>query len=165
MTNPDENGDYNIGKEFYYSPTDGEVDLAKVEKHFLKPQPVIFDGPKLKRKVISVAMGGFHILVAARDPGEFQAKLYTSGLNSYGQLGHGDPHETGIKYLHKLTLVKALEHEHIKVMAGGEHFSLALSHDGLRLYAFGRGDYGSLGEYKLAAFLSFCVSVCFRCMF
>lgn len=30
-------------------------------------------------------------------------------------------------------------------MSGGEHFSLALTHDRQRLYAFGRSDYGQLG--------------------
>ena len=30
-------------------------------------------------------------------------------------------------------------------MAGGEHFSLALTHDRKRIYAFGRADYGQLG--------------------
>lgn len=41
--------------------------------------------------------------------------------------------------------VKALKHEHIVQVSGGEHFSLALTADRKRLYSFGRGDYGQLG--------------------
>jgi hypothetical protein len=118
MTKPDEYGQYDLGRPFFYRNvqitddetgttfTDSKPNLDLVKEHFLKPQPVQWatscTNPALKRTVIAVGLGFFHILVAARDPGQFEAKLYTSGLNNFGQLGHGDDNISR----HALTLVR-----------------------------------------------------------
>lgn len=139
----DQEGKYIITKTFMFDDQ-GKPKADLIKEHFLTPKPVMYaHGPDLKRTVIAVEMGGYHLLVAARDPGQFQAKLWTSGLNNYGQLGLGDV--GGATNRHELTLVKSLERENIAKVAAGQFFSLALSHDGERLYAFGRADYGSLG--------------------
>lgn len=112
MTKPDKDGEYDIGRKFFYKTVkDGEgkefstPDLEMAKKHFLTPKPVIFAGRNLKKTVLYVATGGNHLLVAARNPGQDFAQLYTSGLNGNGQLGHGD-----LVSRHELTQVKALEH-------------------------------------------------------
>ena len=112
MTTPDENGKFDVGRKFYYKTVKDEKkeersvpDLKIIEKHFLAPKTVIYAGPQIKRTVIYVETGSFHLLVAARILGQDFAQLYTSGLNNYGQLGHGDDEDR-----HELTPVKALEH-------------------------------------------------------
>lgn len=111
MTTPGPNGQYELGKLYCYkSVGEGEAqelvpDLEIVDNHFLKPKPVLWaTNPQVKRTAIAVAVGTFHILVSARDPGQYQAKLYTSGLNNYGQLGHGDSGDNTER--HALTLVR-----------------------------------------------------------
>ena len=70
--------------------------------HFLQPKPVMFaHSPLHSPKVIAVSCGSFHIVVVARDPLSLHGKLYTSGINIYGQLGHGD-----LMAREKLTLVR-----------------------------------------------------------
>ena len=132
-----------LGPTDIYKDEQGSVDWKSVKEHFLTPKPALFEGLPMKRIVVAVAMGGHFLLVAARDPNQFQAKLYTSGLNNYGQLGHGNE---CVNPLHKLKLVEALAHEHISQIAGGVHFAIALSHDGRRLYSWGRADSGQLGR-------------------
>lgn len=75
-----------------------KTDLIK--EKFLKPAPVCWAGPPTKRSVLSVACGQLHLLVVARDAGAFDTKVYSSGNNGYGQLGHGDDRER-----HELTSV------------------------------------------------------------
>lgn len=55
---------------------------------FLTPLPVQYDTLG-KRKVLNLACGGNHLLVAALDS-DGKARLYAAGLNQYGQLGLGD---------------------------------------------------------------------------
>lgn len=72
-----------------------------VEQHFLRPKPVMFaHRPATTPKVIAVACGLNHLLVVARDSSLSPGKLYTSGFNCSGQLGHGDSDNR-----HVLTLV------------------------------------------------------------
>lgn len=87
--------------------TDAEGKLVKkmhddiLEEHFLRPKPVMFaHSPLIPPKVIAVACGLYHIVAIARDQESSQGKLYTSGFNSRGNLGHGDTDDR-----HKLTLV------------------------------------------------------------
>lgn len=113
MSRPDANGNYNLGSSLYtreVKDDEGEVvDKEVIEEvlreRFLKPLPPRWaTGPNLKRVVLDVACGGNHILVTARDPGQFASKLYSSGLNNYGQLGHGDCGDNTER--HELTLVR-----------------------------------------------------------
>ena len=138
------NTDNKLSPADLYKNDEGIVDLKSVQEHFLTPKPAMYEWPPIKRSVVAVAMGSNFLLVSARDPNQFQAKLYTSGLNNYGQLGHGN--ECVKESFHKLKLVEALAHEHIAQIAGGEFFAIALSHDGKRLYSWGRADAGQLGR-------------------
>lgn len=72
-----------------------------LEEHFLRPKPVMFaHSPLIPPKVIAVACGLYHIVAIARDQESSHGKLYTSGFNYQGNLGHGDTVNR-----HKLTLV------------------------------------------------------------
>lgn len=129
----------------YKKADDGIVDYHVVLEHFMTPKLALFQGPRLKRTVTNVCAGSNFLLVSARDQGQMQAKLYSCGVNNLGQLGHGVPEDVGSEF-HRLTLIQGLAHESIAQMACGMHFALALTHDGKRLYAWGRSDYGSLGR-------------------
>ena len=113
MTTPNDQGQYELGENLYYHRVekideegkaylDWVPDFEMAKDLFLKPKPVHWaTNPKIKRTVIAVGFGSYHIMVVARDPGQFHAKLYTSGLNRFGQLGHGD-----LTTRHELTLVR-----------------------------------------------------------
>ena len=76
-------------------------------QHFLCPQPVMFaHQPVITPTVIAVSCGVLHMLVVARDPNSNHGKLYTSGFNGYGQLGHGDTENRNV-----LTLVRCASKE------------------------------------------------------
>jgi alpha-tubulin suppressor-like RCC1 family protein len=98
-------------------------------------------------QVISASVGSIHILVVARDPGSSLGKVYSSGGNNYGQLGHGDNtvHHGSKAARHKLKLIEYLKDEDVGEVACGENHSMVLSHDFRRLYTFGRTDKGALG--------------------
>lgn len=121
MTTPDVNGNYDLGKNFCYHKVvdeNGGVDYEGpneriINEHFLKPAPPIFGGglPSDKMLITGIACGGHHMLVTARAPGESTSKLYSSGLNNYGQLGHGDVNDPSLDLSadrHELTLVSVV---------------------------------------------------------
>jgi alpha-tubulin suppressor-like RCC1 family protein len=119
MTQPGNDGKYEVSKTFSYKKErnkQGEWELTEnpdldlMKEHFLKPKHILWQcNPSLKRSVISVAIGRNHLVVAARDPGLSVGKVYTSGVNAYGQLGLGDEGKGTDR--HALTLV--CEHKHI----------------------------------------------------
>lgn len=120
MTMPDANGNFDLGKEVCYHQVvdeDGVVDYQGPNKEiitekFLKPAPPNFAGgqPFDKMIVTDNACGGQHLLVIARVPGELASQVYSSGLNNYGQLGHGDANDgTAVNTdRHEVTLVSAM---------------------------------------------------------
>lgn len=72
---------------------------------FLKPKLVVWQSnPTLKRTVVSVAIGSAHLVVTARDLDHLEARIYTSGCDTFGQLGHGDGGR-GVNR-HALTMVR-----------------------------------------------------------
>jgi hypothetical protein len=118
MTAPDANGNFDLGKNFCYNKVvekNGVVDYTGpneeiILEHFLRPLPPIFAHglPSLKMIVVGIGAGGHHLLVTARAPGELTSKLYSCGLNNYGQLGQGDVNDPGSDISadrHELTLV------------------------------------------------------------
>lgn len=151
MANPNQDGEYDLGRQFYYTTPVTKLDGNKTEytvmepniqtvcELFLKPQPVRWAGnlPFPKKIIVSVACGSRHLLVAARDH-DGSPYGYSAGLNRDGQLGHGDFVER-----HELTRIPSLENVH-QVAAGVFH-SLALCRSGQELYSFGRGNDGVLG--------------------
>ena len=129
---------YNIAPELY--KINGKVNESIIREHFLKPKPVRFNWGSAKKSIVHVACGQSHLLVVAREPGAMETNVYASGHNGY--------HQTNIKEvnaIHELTLIKQFEGENIIQVAGGRHFSMALSMDRKRLFAWGRGENGQLG--------------------
>ncbi len=119
------------------------LDEEKVMSTFLTPGPVEWAGPNQKREVLQFACGMHHFVVVARDFGVFSPRVYSSGGNNYGQLGHGDFFER-----HELTPIKKLDDERISMAACGDFHSLALAMDGSNVFAWGRSDAGQLGLYE-----------------
>lgn len=68
MTEPGPHGRYELGEPYFYNEL-GVPNLEIVKKHFLTPKPVLWANLTVKRTVIAVAVGEFHLLVSARDPG------------------------------------------------------------------------------------------------
>lgn len=143
---------YDLTKSYFYyddkdedGKTETKPNLDIIYEQFFNPLPPIWprDIPS-RQQVISVATGAFHILVAARDPGSFRSRVFSSGLNNYGQLGLGDIYVNR----HQLTLIPDLAEKNISKVAAGQHHSLALNLHGTELFSFGRSDYGQLGTGK-----------------
>ncbi|KAL3777702.1 hypothetical protein ACHAW5_010340 [Stephanodiscus triporus] len=116
-----------------------------VVRDFLTPRPPVWEAGttmSAKRSVTAVSCGGYHLLVVARDATSAGGDrvVYTSGLNQYGQLGHGDADRREV-----LTRVRSLDGRNIAKVEGGMHFSCFVDGAGRGLYACGRGDYGQLG--------------------
>ena len=110
-----------------------------VIRDYLTPKPPVWDGPTMKRAVVTMSCGGYHLLVVTREGGG-NLEVYSSGVNNYGQLGHGDTKGREI-----LTRIQSLSGRQIAKVEGGMHFSCFLDKTSKELYACGRGDYGSLG--------------------
>lgn len=64
-------------------------DVAFVLKNHMTPRPAIFASGSQRKKVLSVACGAAHLLVAAREPGQSESNVFSTGHNNYGQVGHG----------------------------------------------------------------------------
>ena len=110
-----------------------------IAEKFLKPAPPCWATPG-KRTVLDIACGELHLLVVAREGGDPETVVYSSGQNQYGQLGHGDTQQR-----HELTPIKFFHgKEIVQVVAGASH-SLALNTLGTIVFAWGRSDYGQLG--------------------
>lgn len=118
--------------------------LNNVLKTFLTPGPVEWAGPSQKREVLQFGCGELHFVVVARDYGAFSTRVYSSGGNNYGQLGHGDLFER-----HELTPIRSLDNERISMAACGQFHTLALALDGSTVFSWGRSDSGQLGLYKM----------------
>jgi len=155
MKEPDARGRYKIGREWYVMVVDDRKRILTdiIRKHFLTPAPVIYENPDVKKTVLSVACGESHLLVAAREAGQFQSCVYSAGLNSFGQIGNGqyvspkaEENDDSLRMeIHQLEKVQALKHESISQVAAGKQHSMALTHDGMVLYAWGKADVGQLG--------------------
>ena len=65
-----------------------EVD--KIRHEHLVPKPVVWADPLIKRTVLSIGCGGYHLLVISKNLHSGLTSVHSSGLNNYGQLGLGD---------------------------------------------------------------------------
>lgn len=105
MTVPKPDGSYELTTAFMKNvqePSHGWYHMNKVRDLFLKPAPVRFAVPG-KPKVLNVACGDIHLMVTAVDL-QGKVRLYSSGHNNYGQLGHGDTEQR-----HALTPVSTVQ--------------------------------------------------------
>jgi alpha-tubulin suppressor-like RCC1 family protein len=101
-----------LGQGFFYTTKqedgDGNVRFVAtpslVREHFLTPKPPIWSFGSPQKKVINVACGSYHLLAVAREPDDAKLRVYSSGINNYGQLGQGD---FGVETeRHELTMVR-----------------------------------------------------------
>jgi len=129
-------------------PEEGFYNSEEVKDEHLVPKPVSWPDSHLSntRSVEEIACGAYHLLVIARDycsgkGGDLVA--FSSGLNSYGQLGLGDKKDRKI-----LTRISHFDGCNIVKVAGGNFHSLCLDSTKRNLYTMGRGDYGQLGITK-----------------
>eukprot|EP00586_Coscinodiscus_wailesii_P012317 CAMPEP_0172506562 /NCGR_PEP_ID=MMETSP1066-20121228/196112_1 /TAXON_ID=671091 /ORGANISM="Coscinodiscus wailesii, Strain CCMP2513" /LENGTH=476 /DNA_ID=CAMNT_0013283641 /DNA_START=110 /DNA_END=1540 /DNA_ORIENTATION=- len=111
----------------------GNYNLEAITNDYLTPLPPTWAGGNAI-PVDQISCGGFHFMVITD-----LLHLYTTGLNNYGQLGHGD-----IESRDTLTRVEALANKRVARVAGGFHHTLCLTQDG-NAFSFGRGDSGQLG--------------------
>ncbi len=133
MKIPDPNGEE--GEEIY--------DMQTVIDDYITPGPMYIQSSQNRSNsnntqtklshATAVGAGAYHVLVVKGN------KVYSTGLNNYGQLGHG--HTDNIDYL---TEIKSLTNAGVCQVKGGVHHSLLRTITG-KLYAFGRGDSGQLG--------------------
>lgn len=107
-------------------------DIAFAEH--LTPKAMVLNDKKLP-PVQAIGCGGYHSLVALAD-----GRLYTTGLNNYGQLGINSTENSW-----ELLLVNDLSEHNIIMADGGAHHSVVLTSQS-KLFAFGRGDSGQLGS-------------------
>ncbi len=86
------------------APSSAKYHVDKLLSDYLVPKPATFADGLTSRLVEKVVCGGYHMLVIARDSNDGQGamRIYSSGLNNYGQLGLGD-HGTA---RHALTKVR-----------------------------------------------------------
>lgn len=63
-------------------------------------------------------------------------QVFGWGLNNHGQLGNGSKENTSLP-----TLVHGLEGQHVVMMSGGEHHTIAVTAEG-KVYCWGRNDEG-----------------------
>ena len=100
----------------------------------LYPKPPLWENG-MPRKVLSRACGYDHLLVVAENQ-----EVYSSGVNNYGQLGHGD-----VTAKHELTKINSLVGQDIAQVAAGDSFSYFVDQTGRKISACGKGCNGQLG--------------------
>lgn len=121
---------------------DYEYNFDVITKEFLTPAPVEW-ATSNDYDVLDVACGEIHILVVARKKGQATTRVFSSGQNQYGQLGHGD-----CRGRHALKPIEYLDGKQIVRVSAAGHYSMAMDAAGLCVYSWGRSDYGQLGIYE-----------------
>ncbi len=99
------------------------------------------------KKIVQVAAGGESAAVLTDD-----GRVYTWGTNSSGKLGTGSD-ETALQWStdpRAVSVSGALAGKHIKQISVGDYHMTALDNNG-RLYAWGDGKYGQLGNNDAAS--------------
>ena len=87
----------------------------------LTPRPINFKPYRKSGKFVGVYCGGYHTVLVHESQ-----DMFSFGLNNHGQLGQGDVDEHIIPGL----VEGIVGHSKVKAVAGGEHFSVALTEDG-----------------------------------
>lgn len=91
---------------------------------------------EFKNKKITSLSGGNNFCLALDD----QGKVYSWGLNNYGQLGEGDSYVED-----RPVKIEALENSKIIKISCGENFAMALNDQG-KVFSWGMGNCGQLGH-------------------
>jgi regulator of chromosome condensation len=121
-------------------------DVEGLYRDHLTPRKPELDGRPLTG-VKCMGAGAYHLMIGVVVDG--CDRLYTTGLNSYGQLGIGS-----IYNRETFARVETMDGVALSALKGGVHHSLALSSDGV-VWGWGRGDSGQLGIVK-APKLGYC---------
>ncbi|KKF94228.1 Protein pim1 [Ceratocystis platani] len=109
----------------------------------LQPQHVGI--PKSKTNpIVKLACGSYHSFALNKEGG-----VYGWGLNNFGQVGVEGGAGEGDAMINSPSIIKSLSEYKIKDIAGGEHHSLACTHDG-KLLVWGRIDGHQVGLAKEA---------------
>ena len=91
------------------------------------------------KNVRAISCGSYHVLAAVGN------EVYSTGLNNYGQLGHG--HTNNLDYFQSISLLKNIG---IIDVQCGLHHTIVLTTKG-KLLGFGRGDSGQVGVPDIAS--------------
>lgn len=92
-----------------------------------------------KGKIVSISCGSYHSFAITKDN-----KVYSWGLNSFGETGINDGAGDDNAVIFKPTVVSDLKDYDIKEIKGGGHHSLACTTDG-QLLVWGRADGSQIG--------------------
>jgi len=108
-----------------------------INEHYLHPKPPLWGSMANngERKVLSMACGCNHLLVVTKGHA-----VYSSGSNTFGQLGHGDKVDRAT-----LTEINSLQEESIVEVSAGNSFSYFVDQTRREISACGLGDSGQLG--------------------
>eukprot|EP01129_Flabellula_baltica_P012269 TRINITY_DN5517_c0_g1_i2.p1 TRINITY_DN5517_c0_g1~~TRINITY_DN5517_c0_g1_i2.p1 ORF type:complete len:660 (+),score=142.74 TRINITY_DN5517_c0_g1_i2:22-2001(+) len=96
-------------------------------------QVVAFEG----FNIVKIACGEQHVLAI-----DDQGAIYSWGLGTFGQLGHGNIQDKGYP-----TRIKALEEHNIIDIACGVHHSVAIDDAG-NIFTWGNNEYGQQGAFN-----------------
>lgn len=93
----------------------------------------------LRGKISKISCGSYHSFAI-----DNKGKVFSWGLNSYGQTGIIEGLDGESSFLLKPTVVDSLEQYEITDISGGGHHSIACTKDG-KVFVWGRCDGGQLG--------------------
>ncbi|CAG8442511.1 17764_t:CDS:1 [Funneliformis caledonium] len=111
------------------------VRRKKKEKLYFEPIKIFHD---LDQRVIDVACGQYHTVLLTHD-----GKIFTFGLNKYGQLGYDSPAKVQFS-----DIPKKIEHgsiSRVKSVHCGWNNTIVICDDG-KLFICGRNDHGQCGK-------------------
>lgn len=116
---------------------DGELGDGSVNDRTV-PGPAFMEGALTGKTVVAVSHGSLHSLAMTSD-----GQAFAWGYNGTGQLGDGTFDDHSIPTA--IDTSGVLAGKILIAVAGGDDHSLALADDG-KVYAWGRNDFGQLGD-------------------
>jgi alpha-tubulin suppressor-like RCC1 family protein/phosphodiesterase/alkaline phosphatase D-like protein len=117
----------------------GQLGVGTTSSANPTPLRVTQDGVLAGKRVIDLAVGGYHSLVLCAD-----GTIHTWGASSYGQLGNGSTYQANVPVA-VLQQTGAMAGRKVTAIAAGGSHCLALCEDGT-LFAWGYNVYGQLGN-------------------
>lgn len=132
----------NKGKVFAWgAPEQNQLGRRVVERD-VKASALRAGGIAFKRgvRIVKIAAGSYHSFAL-----DDQGRVWSWGLNNFGQLGHSASIDDDDLCQLEPKLVEVLAEEHrVTEVIGGEHHSMVLTDEG-KVFVFGRADQQALG--------------------